>query len=109
VGIATAKGALSGGKFKLARKAARGVRYMGRINKPLKVKIKGYSKHGIYQAISRKGRGVKTSAQLSTIRSPRKTIVQKRGGSRRIRMEGKRSIVVVNMKRKVVTTMARGK
>lgn len=83
--------------------------YIDRINKPLKVKIKGYSKHGIHQAISRDGRGVKPSAQSATIRAPRKTIVQKRGGSRTIRMERKRSIVVVNMKRKVVTTMARGK
>ncbi|EUJ48005.1 wall-associated protein [Listeria rocourtiae FSL F6-920] len=108
-GIAAAKGALGGGKFKLARKAAKGVRYIGKINKPLKVKPKGYSWHGINRAISRDGRGTSTSAILSTIKRPKRTIVNRDKYGRGIKMIGKRSTVVVNMKRKIITVYPRGK
>lgn len=73
--------------------------------KPIAGKIRGYTKHGLAQAIGRDGgRGVKASAILDTVRNPLSSIPQK-GGT--IKYIGKQAVVILNSKGQVVTTYAK--
>jgi len=64
--------------------------------------IKGYTKHGLNQAISRNGgKGVKTSAILDAVKNPKK-VTESRGGT--TIYKGSKANVVLNGDGKVVTT-----
>lgn len=65
--------------------------------------IKGYTKHGIDQAISRDGVGVATKAILSAAKNPQRIIKQSGG---RVMYRGKDAVVVLNKYGKIITTWA---
>lgn len=66
--------------------------------------IKGFTKHGINQAISRDGVGVSSRAILDALKNPVKVAVQKGGA---VKIIGKDATVIVNQAGKVITTWAR--
>lgn len=66
--------------------------------------LKGFTKHGINQAISRDGVGVATEAILSAVKSPLK-IVEQGGG--KVMYIGENASVILNDAGKVLTTWAR--
>lgn len=68
------------------------------------LRIKGFTKHGINQAISRDGVGVSVEAILDTIRNPVKLKPQARGAMMVI---GKEAVVILSEAGKVITTWAR--
>ena len=68
--------------------------------------IKGYTKHGLNQAIGRDGgKGVVPKAILDTVKNPSKTVKQSGG---RIKYISKKAVVVLNKDGKVITTYAKG-
>ena len=64
--------------------------------------IKGYTKHGLNQAISREGKGVGTRHILDAAKNPKKIINNSKRGSNTY--VGKNASVVLNNKGKVITT-----
>lgn len=69
-------------------------------------KIRGFTKHGINQAISRDGVGVATTAIADAVKSPLKVEAAKRGATKYI---GRDATVLLNNTGKVITTWARTK
>ncbi len=68
--------------------------------------IKGFTKHGIDQAISRDGVGVSTEAIQGAVKNPQKVIKQADGAVKYI---GDKATVVLNKAGEVITTWARNK
>lgn len=68
--------------------------------------IKGYTRHGLNQAISRNGHGVSVRAMNSAVRRPI-SVVKQSGG--RTKYNGRNAQVVLNSKGKVITTWAKNK
>ena len=66
--------------------------------------LKGFTKHGINQAISRDGVGVSSKAILDALKNPVKVVVQKGG---EVKIIGKDATVILNQAGKVITTWAR--
>ena len=66
--------------------------------------LKGFTKHGIDQAISREGVGVATEAIRDALKNPTKVVAQSKGTMKYI---GENATVVLNKLGKVVTTWAR--
>ncbi|MCE5324305.1 hypothetical protein LLG46_13470 [bacterium] len=69
------------------------------------IPIKGYTGHGIEQAISRDAHGVSTKAILDAVRNPRKTVSQPTRGT--TLYVGRDAVVSLNQEGKVVTTWAK--
>ena len=67
-------------------------------------KITGYRQHGLNQAISRDGVGVKPSAILDTVRNPGQVVTQTGG---RLKYIGEKAVVVVNKAGEIITTYAK--
>lgn len=68
--------------------------------------IKGFTKHGINQAISKNGVGVSSKAMLDAVKNPIKVLDQADGT---IRYIGKNAVVILNKSGEVVTTWARNR
>ncbi|MBI1929072.1 hypothetical protein HYR99_33105 [Candidatus Poribacteria bacterium] len=64
--------------------------------------IKGYTKHGLNQAISRNGGcGVHPKAMLDAVKNPKKRVQQANGNTKYV---GKDATAILNQEGKVVTT-----
>jgi len=68
--------------------------------------IKGFTSHGIDQAIARDGVGVNERAMLSAVKNPLAVISQ---ADERLKYVGQNAVVILNNAGKVVTTWARNK
>ena len=68
--------------------------------------IRGYTRHGLNQAISRDGVGVSTRAILDAVRNPTKIVKQAKGA---VKYVGENATVILNRSGKVITTWARTK
>ena len=66
--------------------------------------LKGFTKHGINQAISRDEVGVATEAILNAVKNPEKVVPQAQG---KLKYVGENATVILNNVGKVVTTWAR--
>jgi hypothetical protein len=66
--------------------------------------IKGFTKHGINQAISRDGVGVSSKAILDAVKNPMKVVNQADGA---VKYVGKNATVILNKAGEVITTWAR--
>ena len=69
-----------------------------------KAVIKGFTRHGLNQAISREGRGVASEAILDAVRNPKKVI---KGAENTIKYIGENATVILNEAGEVITTWAR--
>jgi hypothetical protein len=67
-------------------------------------KLTGYTRHGLRQAATRNGVGVKPSAILDTVRNPVKVVAQSGG---RLKYTSEKAVVVVNKIGKIITTYAK--
>lgn len=72
-------------------------------NVPIGGLIKGFTRHGINQAISRDGRGVAGWAILEAVSNPSKTVAQANGA---ILFIGANARVVLNAAGEVITVIA---
>jgi hypothetical protein len=66
--------------------------------------IRGFTKHGINQAISREGVGVAEGPMMDAVRNPTKLIQQADGA---VKYVGKDATVILNKAGKVISTWAR--
>ena len=74
---------------------------------PSGAKIKGYTQHGLNQAIGRNGgKGVNARAMLDAVKNPKKVVEQANGTTKYI---GKKATVVLNEEGKVVTTWGKSR
>ena len=69
-------------------------------------KITGYTAHGLHQATTRDGVGVKPSAILDTVRNPQKVVHQDEG---KIKYIGTKAVVVTNSLGRIITTYAKSR
>ena len=92
--------------IKAVRKAVKVARRTAFVTKRKTIasKITGYTRHGLNQAISREGKGVKPSAILDAVKNPRKVTRLEKRVSKCI---GKNAVVVLNKKGKIITTWAK--
>ncbi|MCT4613475.1 MAG: RHS repeat-associated core domain-containing protein [Marinifilaceae bacterium] len=69
--------------------------------------IKGYTRHGLNQAISRNGgRGVKVAAIKDAVLNPKKIIQQSEG---RVKYVGKKATVILNSEGEIITTYGKSR
>ncbi|OEU66104.1 MAG: hypothetical protein BA867_08750 [Desulfobacterales bacterium S5133MH16] len=68
--------------------------------------MRGYTRHGLNQAISRDGVGVSTRAILDAVRNPTKIVKLAKGA---VKYVGENATVILNRSGKVITTWARTK
>jgi RHS repeat-associated protein len=83
--------------------AAKGAKALVSV-KPSELRISGYTRHGLNQAISRDNHGVSIRSIHDAIHNPLK-VAQQSGG--RTKYVGKNATVVLNKSRQVITTWAR--
>jgi hypothetical protein len=70
---------------------------------PERLAIKGFTKHGLNQAISRDGVGVSTKAMLDAVKNPKSIVDQAERGVKYI---GEHATVILNKAQKVISTWA---
>ena len=79
------------------------------IHRTVGEKIKGYTKHGLNQAIGRDGgKGVSPEAIPDTVRNPNKIVPQTSKYGPTYKYISDKAVVVLNEEGKVVTTYAKG-
>ena len=71
------------------------------------IKITGYTKHALNQAIGRNwGRGVKASYIIETLTNPIKIVAQEGG---KLKIIGKNATVIINSEKKIITTFGKSR
>jgi hypothetical protein len=79
---------------------------LGEFNVPIGGRIRGFTKHGLNQAISREGVGVTQAAMLDAVKNPLRVVQQAEG---KVLYIGRSARVVLNSDGEVVTTLARNR